>query len=184
MTLMAAPVARTWWQFGFGLILPMAVFFIAILLDAVPLAVGDGQLYVPNFAVPVLFYWAANHPRAVPVLLVVALGIGVDGVHATPLSMHALGFLGVALFAKSQSEQLSSLGLVFNWIFFALALVGYVVLTFLISLIGTPDVFSASIWQAVLSSLMQIFTTLFAFLPIYLILRWLDRLFLFRPRQS
>lgn len=182
MNLIAAPVQRTWWQFGFGLILPMSVFFMAVLLDAMPLATGTARLYLPNFAVPVLFYWAANHPRSVPVLLIVAVGLGFDALHGAPLSVHALGFLAVVLFAKSQSEQLSNLGLVFNWIFFSMALVGFVIVKFFITLVGTPDVFAVSLWPAILSSAMTVLTTLFAFLPIYVVLRWLDGLFLYRAR--
>ena len=143
MNLQRTPKARSWTQFLFGAVMPMTTITLALLFDAVPMVTGTAALFLPNFVLPVLFYWAVHTPRAVPIILVVALGLATDALHDTPLGLHGLAFLVFVLGAKSQSDHLAGLGLLFNWAFFALGAITYGVMLYLITLIAQPGIVQA-----------------------------------------
>ena len=182
MALERTPKARTWTQFLFGAFMPLATIILALLFDAVPMATGTAALFLPNFALPVLFYWAVHTPRAVPLVLVFALGLATDALHDTPLGLHALAFIVVVLGAKSQSNELAGLGLLFNWAFFSLAALTYGILLFIITMVAEPGVLR-DVWSlagpAALVMVQLVLTTIVAYLPFHLALTGLQRLFLY-----
>ena len=182
MSLQRTQKARTWTQFLFGAFMPSATIFLALLFDAVPMATGLAALFLPNFVLPVLFYWAVHTPRAVPLILVFALGLSTDALHDTPLGLHALAYMVLVLGAKAQSQHLAGLGLLFNWAFFALGALIYGAMVYVIPLAAQSGVLQ-DVWglagQAALRMVQLVLTTIVAYLPFHLALTGLQRLFLY-----
>ena len=161
-----------------GWVLPALTLLIGLILDAVPFATGGWAVAIPSFFLPILFYWSVQLPDRVPLLLVCALGFAADMIHSVPLGVHALSYMVVALGSKSQSGQLASLGILFNWVCFAFALVSFGALKFFLSILGTAGIFQNSLLPAVLQSLQLALTTIAAYAAFHLVLGGLKRLFL------
>ena len=109
-----------------------------------------------------------------------------DTLHHTPLGLHALAFMAVSLGAKSQSEHLAGLGLLFHWAFFILSMIGYSLIILIISLLGEPNLlsnFGDLIGPALLKLLQLFLTTILAYLPFHLILSALKYLFLYQVER-
>lgn len=160
----------------------MGTIILALLFDAVPMATGTASLFLPNFTLPVLFFWAVHTPRAVPLALVFILGMATDTLHNTPLGLHALAYLVFVLGAKSQSEHLAGLGLLFNWTFFALGALTYGLMLFTITVLAQPGIlqdFMALAGPASLKMIQLVLTTIVAYVPFHLALTGLQRLFLY-----
>ena len=182
MSLERTPKARTWTQLLFGVFMPMATFILALLFDAVPMATGTAALFLPNFTLPILFYWTVHTPRAVPLIIVAILGFATDTLHDTPFGLHALAFIVLVLGAKSQSRHLAGLGLLFNWAFFALATAIYGLMLYLITLLAQPGLlgdFFGLAGPAALKGVQLVLTTIVAYIPFHLALTALQRLFLY-----
>lgn len=166
-------------------LLPTLTLLMGLILDAVPLATGVWAAAIPSFFLPILFYWSVKLPGRVPLLLVCLMGFAADMIHSVPLGVHAISYMVVALGSKYQSEHLAPLGLLFNWAVFALAMVSFGLLKFILSMIGTPGIFENSLLPAALQALQLVLTTIAAYMSIHLVLGGLRCLFLpARPTET
>ncbi len=170
-------VPTSFFSQGVSWLLPTLTLLMGLILDAVPLATGVWAAAIPSFFLPILFYWSVQVPGRVPLLLVCAMGFAADMIHSVPLGVHAISYMVVSLGSKYQSAQLSPLGLLFNWAFFALAMVSFGLLKFILSMIGTPGIFQNSLLPAALQALQLVLTTIAIYVILHLVLSGLRRLF-------
>ena len=158
-----------------GLVVP-ATLVLALILSVVPWATNLSRLFIPDVLAPVLFFWCVYQPSYLPLVFVFALGLMADILDASPLGTQATAYMVFALIARSQGSQLVSLGLLFNWGVFALAMLVLVVIHFLISVLATVPIFDQPLLPAALKSLQIFLTTNLAYLGLYLLLGLVNRL--------
>ena len=161
-------IARKELRTAFGS--PLALIFLGTFLVAVMFIVFTMEtFFVRNVAdIRPLFVW-------MPILLIFLLGLAADMLHNTPLGVHALTYMLLTLVAKSQAAALSGLSFLFHWGLFALAMTGFGAVKFLISLIGTPQVFDHSLRPAILQVLQLVLTTILAYPFGHLVFSGLNR---------
>lgn len=161
---------RPAWQVALLALLPGATLIVSIVFGAVPLASVSWAMIVPDMLAPVLFFWCVHRARTVPILLVFLLGMAADIMHDSPLGVHTLAYMALALGAKAVGPQLNGLGLSFSWGVFSIFMMGFVLIKLLTSMIGTPGVLGYPALTAVLQSVQLALTTIVAYPLFHLIL--------------
>ncbi len=162
-------------RFLAGLVVPLTL-ILALIAGIVPWATDLNRLFIPDVLAPVLFFWCVYQPSFVPLIFVFGLGLTADILDVSALGTQGAAYMVFALLAKSQGSQLVSLGVLFNWGVFALAMAALVMIQFLFSVLATAPVFDQALLPAILKSLQIFLTTNLAYLGLYLLLGAVNRL--------
>jgi len=111
--------------------LAVALALVAISIESAPLGLGPLDRSSPDLLFCVLAVWAARRPRAVPLLVVFALGLLRDFLTDPPIGIGALSLVAATEVIKARARALSRQGFLVEWLLAAVAVAGMLAMQWL-----------------------------------------------------